>query len=81
VFAARVAKLLRLQTVGVFLLVLCRRVVAVFAIPALQRNRFPHNLVSLPVLLDDVRNRAGAYGVAAFANREAQALLQCYRGD
>src|SRR4029077_16084581 len=48
VLAARVAKLFGLQTVGVLLLVFRRRVVAVFAIPALQRNGFPHNFVSLP---------------------------------
>src|SRR5579864_1108394 len=50
VLAARVAKLFRLQTVGVLLLVLRRRIVAVLAIPALQRNGFPHTLVSLPYL-------------------------------
>jgi hypothetical protein len=44
VLAARIAKLLGLQTVGVLLLVFRRRVVAVFAIPALQRNGFPHAL-------------------------------------
>jgi hypothetical protein len=40
--AARIAKLLGLQAFGVLLLVLCRRVVTVFTIPALQRNDFPH---------------------------------------
>jgi hypothetical protein len=40
--AARIAKLLGLQTLGMFLFVFCRRVVTVFAIPALQRNDFPH---------------------------------------
>jgi hypothetical protein len=40
--AARIAKLPRLQAFRVFLLVLGRRVVAVFTIPALQRNDFPH---------------------------------------
>jgi hypothetical protein len=48
VLPARIAKLLRLQTIGVLLLILCRCVVAVFAIPALQRNGFPHAFVSLP---------------------------------
>src|SRR6201987_2682042 len=32
-------------------------------------------------LLDDLRDGAGADGVAAFANREAQPLLQGYRRD
>ena len=32
-------------------------------------------------LLDDLSHGAGAYRVPAFANREAQALLQCDRGD
>jgi hypothetical protein len=40
--AARVAKLLRLQAFRVLLLVLRRRVVTVFTIPALQSNDFPH---------------------------------------
>jgi hypothetical protein len=44
--AARVAKLFRLQPVGVLLLVLGRRVVAILALPALQRNYFPHFLNS-----------------------------------
>jgi hypothetical protein len=43
VLAARIAKLLRLHALGVLLFVLRRRVVAVFAIPALQRNDFPHD--------------------------------------
>jgi hypothetical protein len=46
VLAARIAKLLRLQTVGVLLLIFRRRVVAVLALPALQRNGFPHILFS-----------------------------------
>jgi hypothetical protein len=44
VLAARVAKLSRFHALGVFLLVLRRRVVAVFAIAALQRNDFSHDL-------------------------------------
>jgi hypothetical protein len=39
---ARVAELLRFHPFGVLLLVLRRRVVAVLAIPALQRNDFAH---------------------------------------
>jgi hypothetical protein len=39
---ARIAKLLRFHPLGVLLLVLRRRVIAVFAIPALQRNDFSH---------------------------------------
>jgi hypothetical protein len=42
VLAARIAKLLRLHAVGVLLLILRRRVVAVFAIAALQRDDFSH---------------------------------------
>jgi hypothetical protein len=43
VLAARIAKLPGLHTFRVFLLVLRRRVVAVFAIAALQRNDFSHD--------------------------------------
>jgi hypothetical protein len=43
--AARVAELLRFHPLGVFLLVLRRCVVAVLAIPALQRNDFAHRLI------------------------------------
>src|ERR1700693_3119430 len=32
-------------------------------------------------LFDDLRDRACAHGVAAFANREAQTLFESYRGD
>jgi hypothetical protein len=46
VLAARVAKLFGLHAFGVLLLVLGRRVVAVFAIAALQRNDFSHGLIS-----------------------------------
>jgi hypothetical protein len=48
VLPARIAKLLRLQPVRMLLLVFRRCVVAVLAIPALQRNCFPHAFVSLP---------------------------------
>jgi hypothetical protein len=44
VLAARIAKLSGLHALGVLLLVLGRRVVAVFAIAALQRNDFSHDL-------------------------------------
>jgi hypothetical protein len=50
-FAARIAKLLRLNTLGMLLLVLRSRVVAVLAIRALQRDDFPHDLISLPYLI------------------------------
>jgi hypothetical protein len=43
-FAARVAKLLRFHPLGMLLLVLRRRVIAVLAIAALQRNDFAHGL-------------------------------------
>jgi hypothetical protein len=42
VLAARIAKLLGLQTLGVLLFVFRRRVVAIFAIATLQRDDFPH---------------------------------------
>jgi hypothetical protein len=80
VFPARIAKLSGLYPLGVLLLVFRRRVVAVFAIPALQRNDFTHCLIPLfyrtggftrAKLLDDFGHRSGAHGVAAFANREA----------
>jgi hypothetical protein len=45
VLAARIAKLPGLHALGVLLLVLRRRVVAVFAIAALQRNDFSHDLI------------------------------------
>jgi hypothetical protein len=44
-FAARVAELLRFHPLGVLLLVLRRCVVAIFAIAALQRNDFAHDLI------------------------------------
>jgi hypothetical protein len=40
--AAAIAKLLCLEALGMLLLVLRRRVVAIFAIAALQSNNFPH---------------------------------------
>jgi hypothetical protein len=45
VLAARIAKLLGLQAIGVLLFVFCRCVVAIFAIAALQRNDFPHESI------------------------------------
>src|ERR1700675_3899825 len=45
VLAARIAKLSGFHAFGVLLLVLGRRVVAVFAIAALQRNDFSHDLI------------------------------------
>jgi hypothetical protein len=45
VLAARIAKLLGLQPIGVLLFVFCRRIVAIFAIAALQRNDFPHESI------------------------------------
>jgi hypothetical protein len=41
---ARVAELLRLQSLGVLLFILRRCVVAILALAALQRNRFSHKL-------------------------------------
>ncbi len=54
VLAARIAKLPSLDALRVLLLVLGRRVVAVFAIAALQRNDFSHDLIpslALPSIL------------------------------
>src|SRR5258707_9033607 len=47
-FAARIAKLLGLQALGVLLFVFGRCIVAVFTIPALQRDNFPHVSIPLP---------------------------------
>jgi hypothetical protein len=44
VLAARIAKLPGLHPVGMLLLILGGRVVAVLAIPALQRDDFPHDI-------------------------------------
>jgi hypothetical protein len=61
VLSARIAKLLRLYTVGMLLLVLRGRVVAVFAIAALQSDDFSHDLNSFPksglLLMRIVRSR------------------------
>jgi hypothetical protein len=42
VLAAAITELLELEAAGGRLLVLRRRVVALFALPALQCNNFPH---------------------------------------
>jgi hypothetical protein len=42
VLAATITKLAELKTAGGRLLVLGRRVIALFALVALQRNNFPH---------------------------------------
>jgi len=55
VLAARVAKLPGLHALGVLLLVLSRRVVAVFAIAALQRDDFSHDLSSFSYPALDLR--------------------------
>src|SRR5580692_860594 len=73
VLPARLAKLLRLQPVGMLLPVLGGRVIPVFAIVALQRDDFAHKVSSN--LLDDLRDGACADRVAAFADREPQPLL------
>jgi hypothetical protein len=46
---ARIAKLLRFHPFGMLLLILRSRVVAVFAIAALQRNDFAHESKSLQI--------------------------------
>jgi hypothetical protein len=43
VFSARIAELLGLHSVGMLLFVLCRRVIPVLAIVALQRDDFAHS--------------------------------------
>jgi hypothetical protein len=50
VFAAGIAELPRFHAVGVLLFVFGRCVIAVFAIAALQRNDFTHNLSPFPEL-------------------------------
>jgi hypothetical protein len=55
VLAARIAKLSGFHAFGVLLLVLGRRVVAVFAIAALQRNDFSHDLISFSCPALDLR--------------------------
>jgi len=81
VFPAGVAKFLGLQALGVLPPILGGGVVPVLAIVTLQRDEFAHGVWSLlpfwlRLLLDDLGYGAGADGVAAFANREAQALFQ-----
>ena len=48
VLPARIAKLSRLHPLGVLLLVFRRRVIAIFAIPALQGDNFPHRSIPFP---------------------------------
>src|SRR3981081_1877831 len=79
VLAARIAKLLRFHPVGMLLPIFGGRVIPIFAIVALQRNDFAHSF-SLR-LLDNLRDGACADRMAAFADREAQPLLQRYRRD
>ena len=74
------AELLGLQTLGLFLLIFRRRIVALFAVGALQRDDVSHTCFATS-LRDDVGNGAGADGAAAFANRESQPLLQRHRRD
>ena len=87
VLPARTAKLSGLQAFGVLLLIFGGGVIAILALTTLQSNDFAHCLIPFQSLdqnywlLDDVRDGAGAYGVAAFANREAQALFQRDRSD
>jgi hypothetical protein len=45
VLAARIAELLRFDALGMLLLILRRCVVAIFAIAALQRDDFSHDLI------------------------------------
>src|SRR4029077_14352657 len=67
VLAARIAELPGLYAFGMLLLVLSRRVVAVFAIAALQRNDFSHGSVSFscPALVSRGENRYSMISVTA----------------
>src|SRR5581483_8480071 len=75
-------ELFDLQTVRSRLPVLRRRIIALFAVTALQRDDFPWHCLLLATsnsLLNDLRDGACPHGVAAFANRETQALLHGHR--
>jgi len=79
-FAARIAKLLRLHAFGVFLLVLRRCVVAVLAISALQRDDFPHDLIpfySLGVRLAGLKPSAYIPGNYSMISVTAPAPTVC----
>src|SRR5260370_124845 len=79
-FSARITEFLRFHPVGMLFFVLGRRVVPVLAIIALQRDNFAHQSGPLK-LLDDLGDGAGAHGVAAFADGEAQTALERHRLD
>jgi len=74
------AVLHQLEAIRVIALVLTRRVRALLALRAreLQRGSV---LCFCHLLLGDLRDRAGANGAAAFANREALTDLDGDRGD
>jgi hypothetical protein len=72
VFAARIAELLRLHALGVLLLVLSSRVVAVLAIAALQRDDFSHDLIPFYIL----GARLAGLKPSAYIPRSADATTQ-----
>src|SRR5579875_1004662 len=78
VLATGVAIFPRFEPVRMFLPVFRGRVIAIFAFAALQRDNFSHDPCTL---LDDLGDGAGAHGVPAFPDGEAQPLLQRHRRD
>src|SRR5215475_2412688 len=91
VMPAAAAKFLRLQPFGLLLFVLCRRIVAFFAVVALQRDNVPHFLsvglaprpfpLSFSSLRDDFRYCSSSDGATTLADGESQSLLQGHRLD
>ncbi len=75
------AILLRLEPLGVFLLVLRPGIVTFFALGALQGHNISHRRGSRVLLFDDFGNGAGTDGTATFTDGEPQPLLQGYRRD
>src|SRR5215468_4434786 len=93
VLPARTAKLFGLHAIGVLFLVLRGGVIAILALTTLQGNNFAHFSnpfmsrasriapARLGKLLNNFGDRTCSNGVAAFANREAQPLLQSDWGN
>ena len=78
-FPACIAKLLGFHALGMFLFIFRGGVITIFTITTLQSNNVAHYMSlsresfrGMPgKLFDNVGDCTGAYGVAAFANREA----------